>query len=194
MDKNDIESGLMEIAKIAAQDEVFLELAVYGGSAIALKWEFRKSTRDVDIMVSGDAAYFRQAAEKVATAKGWPKDWMNDAVKGFASPAGDHELYKEYTYENGGIKVFVPSVRYLLAMKCMAMRIDEPDGHNDVEDIIALIKEAGITQENELYDLVESYYPPQKISAKTLFGIQEIMRTYRESLEQLHSYPFRPGR
>lgn len=177
MDKEEIESGLEAIARIAAQDGVFLELAVYGGSAIALKWEFRKSTRDVDIIVSGDAAYIRQAAMRVAIAKGWPENWMNDAVKGFASPAGDHELYKEYTSENGGIKVFVPSTRYLLAMKCMAMRIDEPDGHNDVDDIIALIKESEINTENELFELIESYYPTQKISTKTLFGIQEIMRT-----------------
>jgi len=69
---------------------------------------------------------------------------MNDAVKGFASPKGDHELYKEYTHDNGGIKVFTPSARYLLAMKCMAMRIDEPDGHNDIDDILSLIKDVGI--------------------------------------------------
>ena len=184
MDKKEIEEGLEEIAKLANSDGVFIELAVYGGSAIALKWEFRKATRDVDIIVSGDATYIRNAAKKVAEKKGWPTDWMNDAVKGFASPHGDHELYKEYTYDNGGIKVFTPSTRYLLAMKCMAMRIDEPDGHNDIDDIIALIKDAGIKNESELFQLVEAYYPPQKITPKISFGIQEIMNEINSDFAQ----------
>jgi hypothetical protein len=175
MDKNEIEEGLEEIAKIANSDGVCIELAIYGGSALALKWEFRKATRDVDIIVSGDATYIRNAAKKVAEKKGWPTDWMNDAVKGFASPRGDHELYKEYMHDNGGIMVFIPSARYLLAMKCMAMRIDEPDGHNDIDDILALIEEVGIKDESDLFQLVEAYYPQQKITPKISFGIQEIM-------------------
>ena len=184
MDKKEIEEGLKEIAKLANNDGVFVELAVYGGSAIALKWEFRKATRDVDIIVSGDATYIRNAAKKVAEKKGWPTDWMNDAVKGFASPNGDHELYKEYMHDNGGVKVFTPSARYLLAMKCMAMRIDEPDGHNDIDDIMALVKDVGIKNESELFQLVEAYYPPQKITPKISFGIQEIMNEINSDIVQ----------
>lgn len=184
MDKKEIEAGLEAIAKIANSDGVFIELAVYGGSAIALKWEFRKATRDVDIIVSGDATYIRNAAKKVAEKKGWPTDWMNDAVKGFASPNGDHELYKEYMHDNGGIKVFTPSARYLLAMKCMAMRIDEPDGHNDIDDIMALINNVGIKKESELFQLVEAYYPSQKITPKISFGIQAIMNEFNGDTAQ----------
>lgn len=175
VDKSEIEEGLEEIAKMANADGVTIDLAVYGGSAIALKWEFRRATRDVDIIVSGDANYIHKAAEKVAEGKEWPKDWMNDAVKGFASPHGNHEIYKEYLHENGGIRVFTPTASYLLAMKCMAMRIDEPDGHNDVDDIKALITTVGIKKKTELYDLVESYYPPQKISPKVYYGIEQIV-------------------
>ncbi|MHB8253445.1 MAG: DUF6036 family nucleotidyltransferase [Acidiferrobacter sp.] len=175
MNKSEIEEGLEEIAKIANSDGVTIDLAVYGGSAITLKWEFRRATRDVGIIVSGDANYIRKAAEKVAEGKGWPKDWMNDAVKGFASLHGSHEIYKEYLHENGGIRVFTPTASYLLAMKCMAMRIDEPDGHNDVDDIKALIAAVGIKKKTELYDLVESYYPPKQISPKVYYGIEQIV-------------------
>jgi hypothetical protein len=175
MDRDEIEKGLKRLGELANEDGVTIDLAVYGGSAIALRWEFRRATRDVDIIMSGDAAYVHQVARKIAEEQGWPADWINDAVKGFASRQGQHELYKEYLHENGGIRVFIPTASYLLAMKCMAMRIDEPDGKTDVDDIKSLIAEVGIRGKDELYDLVESYYPKDQISPKVYYGIEQIV-------------------
>lgn len=59
-------------------------------------------------------------------------------------------------------------------MKCMAMRIDDKEGH-DLEDIKNLVKIVGIKNDTELFDLVESFYPKKRIEQKVYFGIRQIM-------------------
>lgn len=64
-------------------------MAIYGGSAIVLTWEFRTSSDDVDVVISGDPSPVRQAARQFAKENGWPEDWLNDAVQGrTAAPDG----------------------------------------------------------------------------------------------------------
>lgn len=192
MDRTEIEAGLEALAEQCRLDEVFLELAVYGGSALALHWDYQRSTRDVDIMVTGDATYLRAKVAEIAQIKGWPIDWMNDAVKGFASPVGTHELYRQWGDETGGLRVFTPTREYLLAMKCMAMRIGSPDGHDDVADIQKLIQTMGMTGEAQLLEIVEKYYPRSRIPSKVMFGIQEIMQDMAEKRKHGNEAPHAP--
>lgn len=175
MNREEIERAFVLIAELADRRGVFVDLAVYGGSAIALRWEFRRSTRDVDVIISGDKSFMQSAVDVVAEEMGLPKDWMNDAVKGFSSSQANHELYKEYLGEHGGLRVFVPTAEYLLAMKCMAMRVDAPDGRGDVDDIKALVSATGLKSKKEVCDIVEKYYPRDKIPPKVYFGIEQIM-------------------
>lgn len=175
MKRDDIERSLTLIGKLADRQGIIVDLAVYGGSAIALRWEFRRSTRDVDVIISGDRSFMKKAVLSVAEEMGLPEDWMNDAVKGFSSSNADHELYKEYLGEQGGLRVFVPKVEYLLAMKCMAMRVDAPDGHNDIDDIKALVSVVGVKSKKDLCDIVEKYYPRDKIPPNVYFGAEQIM-------------------
>jgi len=193
MEKSDIEKGLVDLGKLANQEGITLDIAVYGGSAIALKWEFRRATRDVDIIINGDAEFLRKATKIIAGENDWPKDWMNDAVKGFSSPKGDHELYREYMHEQGGIRVFIPSARYLLAMKCMAMRIDEPGGSSDIGDIKELVGIVGVRNKSELCDLVESYYPKNQIQPKVYFGIEQIMQEVSRERREHNTPENSPG-
>jgi hypothetical protein len=56
LDRSDIENGFARLGALAAADGIVVDLAVYGGSAIALAWGFRVATRDVDAVVRGDPA------------------------------------------------------------------------------------------------------------------------------------------
>ena len=47
-----------------------VDMAVYGGSAIVLAWEFRVATRDVDAVVHGDPTFIRRAVKQVADEQG----------------------------------------------------------------------------------------------------------------------------
>lgn len=175
MNREDIERSLTMIGDLANRQGIIVDLAVYGGSAIALRWEFRRSTRDVDVIISGDRSFMKKAVLVVAEEMGLPEDWMNDAVKGFASTNADHDLYKEYLGDQGGLRVFVPKEEYLLAMKCMAMRVDAPDGHNDIDDIKTLVSVVGVKSKKGLCEIVEKYYPRNQIPPKVYFGAEQIM-------------------
>jgi hypothetical protein len=66
-----------------------------------------------------------QAVAEVAAVAGMEKDWLNDAVKGFLSEKNDILPLRDYP----GLKVFVAAPDYLLAMKCLSLRLgrDEID-------------------------------------------------------------------
>jgi hypothetical protein len=51
LDRSEIERGFARLGAFAAADGIVIDLAVYGGSAIALAWGFRVATRDVDAVV-----------------------------------------------------------------------------------------------------------------------------------------------
>lgn len=135
--KEDILKALEEIGFLAKNRGIVIDLGIYGGSAIALQREFRRTTRDVDIVVYGDPSFLREAAGIVASRHQWPNGWMNDAVKGFVSANEDVRLYMEFPQhaENPGLRVFTPTPEYMLAMKCMAMRTGGPESRSDISDI-----------------------------------------------------------
>lgn len=178
----EIFDGLHQINEIAKSKDVNVKLAIYDGAAMSLLFDIDRTTRDVDVVVHGDKQFVREASEEVAREKGWPEDWMNDAVKGFIS--GKEELipinlFKEYG--GSGLHVFVPTPEYLFAMKCMAMRIgrmstnsDEIES-NDIKDIQRLIDIIPVKSIEQAFEIVEKFYSAHLITAKTQFGIHEIV-------------------
>jgi hypothetical protein len=62
----DIEDGLRDIGRKARAAGEIIEIAVYGGSAIVLVFKFRRATRDVEVVVTGDASRLRRHARAMA--------------------------------------------------------------------------------------------------------------------------------
>jgi hypothetical protein len=176
--KEDIERGLTRLGTIALEQGKIIDIAVYGGSAIALAWGFRVATRDVDAVVQGDPGFLRNAVKRVADEEGWPEDWLNDGVKGFLSANQELELQGTYpSPQEPGLRVYVPTAEYMLALKCMAMRTEGIQGSQDIEDIRNLIRLTDMKTAREILDLVEKFYPRSLIPPKVVFGVEEIMET-----------------
>lgn len=175
--KEDILKAFEEIGKIASEQGIVIDIGVYGGSAIALQWEFRRSTRDVDIVVFGDPQFLRDTAAIVARRHGWPDNWMNDAVKGFVSSRQEVQLYLEFPRESEdpGLRVFTPTPEYMLAMKCMAMRTGPGEHRSDIGDIKNLLRITGVKSTDEVLGIIEKYYTSKLVTPRILFGIQEIL-------------------
>ena len=104
------------------------ELYLAGGAVMCLVFKARPSTRDVDGYFE-PAAKLREAARRVALKAGVKEDWLNDGVKGYLSEKGSFNPYLELSH----LKVFTARPDYLLAMKCLAMRIGEE--FHDLDDI-----------------------------------------------------------
>jgi hypothetical protein len=139
--------------------------------------------------------------EDIARVRNWPKDWLNDGVRTYLSPQVSgiqehHTLLRAYPSEQEpGLRVFVPSPEYMLAMKLMAMRIDPSGGKSDVTDILNLLDVVGFTTQEEVIDFAASFYPEAKISARLRLGIRELWRAKdNPTQEGRHATPSYLGR
>ncbi len=175
--------GLLEafgaMGRLAWADGKTVEIAVYGGSALMLSFDWRLATKDVDAVYEDDRDVVRSLAALIAGERGWPDDWLNDGVKGFLSARDRDEsvklLYGEFPSPQApGLRVFVPRPEYLFAMKCRAMRIGGASGNGDIEDIRSLAREMGLTDAAAALALVASFYPGSQLQPKVQFGIEEI--------------------
>jgi hypothetical protein len=110
------------------------ELLVVGGAAMALLYNARPTTKDVDVYIaSPEPAIVRKAAAQVASSLDLPDDWLNDGAKGFI-----HGLAVGVTvFEHEGLIVRALAAEQLLAMKLCAWR-DTVD-FNDARLLLATL-------------------------------------------------------
>ena len=59
-------------------------------------------------------------------------------------------------------------------MKCMSMRIGKDE--TDIRDIRFLMRHFGLQRADAVLDIVEKYYPQNRIQPKTRFAIEELCR------------------
>ena len=83
--KDDNVRGLRKLDAKAKASAVIVDMAVYGGAALALVFDLRQATRDVDAVVHGAPDFLRRAVAEVADEEGWPVDWLNDGVRVFVA-------------------------------------------------------------------------------------------------------------
>jgi hypothetical protein len=179
-DRKALLDAFMEFGRKSWDGGTTIEIAVYGGSALMLIFDWRLATKDVDCVFTSGRATARRLAAEIAEARGWPPDWLNDGVKGFLSSRDSEEGVKvicgEFpSPEEIGLRVFVPTKEYLFAMKCRAMRVGGVDGENsDIDDIRRLAAEIGISQVQDAIAIVSSFYPNSHLQPKVQFGLEEI--------------------
>lgn len=154
-------------AELSACD-VRAELYVVGGAVMCLALAARPATRDVDALFT-PTAVVRRAAARVAAKAGVPDSWLNDAVKGWLSPRGDFDSF----IEKPNLSVFVARPEYLLAMKCVAMRLGEE--FHDLDDVRYLLRYLNVATPAAALAIVEQYFDPSAIPLKTRLALQELL-------------------
>ena len=181
----DLHDAFAELGALVRAEGKVIDLAVYGGSALMLVSNFRVATRDVDAVAAEDQGLVERLAGAIAARRNWPADWLNDGVRTYLSPAVDgmgqhHALFRAYPSEpKPGLRVFVPSAEYILAMKLMAMRIDPAAGTADFWDILNLLDIVGLKAE-EVVSFAAAFYPEARISARLQLGLRELFRARDE--------------
>lgn len=178
-DRHTLEQALYELGRRAHAEGQTIEIAIYGGSALMLSYDWRLATKDVDAVFEVDKQTIRRLAKDIAEENDWDANWLNDGVKGFlsAADAGPEakRLFRTYpSEEEPGLRVMVPNPLYLFAMKWRAMRIGGVEESVDIDDIKQLAREIGLTSAREALDLVTAFYPDRLIEPKTRFGLEKI--------------------
>jgi len=166
--RQSIEAAFDLLGTYAAEKGLAIEIAVYGGSCLILATDIRLASGDVDAVYLSDRAEVASLAAKVAQRLKMPDNWLNEAVKRMAPPAGNPSPtllpfgdYPRDTSTGIGLRVYLPTPEYMLAMKILANRHDDDAAkiQQDQNDAIALMQITGIKTREGLTDLLRQCYP-----------------------------------
>ncbi len=165
--KQDIEALFTMLEQELANDDTKAELYLVGGAVMCLALSARAATRDVDAWFE-PASQVREAAVRVAHRASVPVTWLNDAVKGWLSVRGSFDAW----WERPHLKVYVAQPEYLLAMKCLAMRLGAE--FRDLDDVRYLLRYLNIGSADEALSIVTRYFDEADIPIKTRLALEEL--------------------
>lgn len=155
-----------ELRRTGTKGELFL----VGGAVMCLAYAARPSTQDVDALFR-PAREVREAAARVAMQAGIRRDWLNDGVKGFLSPHGRFNPFLELDH----LSVMVAQPDYLLAMKCLSLRIGAE--FHDEDDVRYLLRHLDLASYEQAVAVITRFYPLERFPQKTLYALAELLPT-----------------
>ena len=168
--KEDIISLLNEINFRLEKDNAHGEIYLTGGASLALVFDARYATRDIDALFE-PKEYMRKIFKEIASDYDLDDDWLNDGVKGYVTPSMKFEVLFEYS----NLKVFSANAESLLAMKLTAARQDR----SDMDDSIVLMKELNIQSEGELFEIISKYAHPKYHTIQSKYFTKEAFVKYK---------------
>lgn len=166
MDCDEIIEALADVGERLQQRGLVGELYIVGDAAMALAYDTRRTTRDIDAVFEPKHEIY-DAARVVSEEWDLDADWLNDRVKGLLSGP---DPYEAPVIELPGLRCQVASPQILLALKVLAHRAD-----SDAEDVELLIKMLGLTTTDEVLDLAERLLAPRKLPIASWYFVQGIM-------------------
>lgn len=164
MNRSEIIDTLTALAGELTRRGVSAEMYVVGGAAIALAFDERRSTRDIDAVFEPKTVVY-EAAASVGEQRGLPPGWLNDAVKGFLAgedPAAAPVL------DLPGLRCLTASPETLLALKVLAHRVGE-----DEADLRLLADELGLESAAEVLSIAERTYG-DRLDPAARFFVEQI--------------------
>lgn len=187
LSRNLLEQAFEMMGDLAAQDGKVIDIAVYGESCLLLAGNIRDVTRDVEAVFLSERSRGYELADLVGRRLGLPDDWLNQVVKSVAPPKGNPQPnllpFGEYP-GNGqiGLRVYLPTPEYMLAMKLLANRLDDPEGlARDRRDLYFLMDITGLVTAERLAELVTLCYPQVPgINARIAAKIEDIVQGYAD--------------
>lgn len=163
MERAEIVQALTALGQALQLRGVTGEMYVVGGAAIALAFDARRATRDVDAVFEPKMIVYEAAAE-VAERLGLPPTWLNDAVKGFIVP----DPLATPVLDVPGLRCLTGSPRMLLALKVLAHRVGEDEG-----DVRLLARELGLTTSAQVLDVATDVFG-DRLDAAARFFVEEL--------------------
>lgn len=137
-----------------------------GRPAVAIQIGREALTRDVDASYP-PSRRLTDVVHLIAARRGWPVNWLNDAVKGFMShfdSADDREIFDE----GGEVSVFIARPQLLLAMKLLTAR-----GTRDRDDIERLLNVCHVISVASAEAIFDKYYPAESMNHRAAALLRE---------------------
>ncbi|MCY4104971.1 MAG: hypothetical protein OXG55_17185 [bacterium] len=156
--------GLLAEVDAELPAEAQVEIAAIGGGVLALRWADR-ATADLDVVSESMPLALRSAAARVAGRHNLRPDWINDAAK-IKTPDLDPQL--ELLFAGDRLTVYGAGPRYLLATKLFAARA------HDFDDALRLAAETGITDADDMLDLLADAYPHRLLTPRIEYHARQV--------------------
>lgn len=172
LDRDAALQALEELASVLDSRGIAGRMFVVGGAAMALAFNARRATRDIDAVFEPKAGVYN-AAHEVAERLSLPDDWLNDAVKAFI-PGTDPDALP--VFDRPGLSVSAASAPFLLAMKLRAARVEL-----DAEDIRFLATLLGLRTPDEVLAVATRRYNPHDLPGRAKFLVEELFGEWAPS-------------
>lgn len=165
LDRAGIEDAFRRLGDRLAKRGVVADLYVFGGAAMALAYDSRRATRDVDALFKPHGIV-REEALNVADELGLPRWWLNEQASSYVAPGGDPAAAR--VFDHPGLRVFAASPEHLLAMKAFAAR------PRDAEDIFQLTQILGLRTVNDVVASVREIFPDEEPPERLRLLLEDI--------------------
>lgn len=163
--RESVVSAFTEVGERLFQRRKVGDIAVFGGSAMILQFDVDFVTHDVDAVIDSEHGEVIAAVHDVARRRGWESSWLNEGVSVYLSQqrTSATRLYGEFpSAERVGLRVYVATAPYLLAMKLQAFRV----GRRDVDDIVVLARHLGLSTVDELAEVAAVNFPDHPLDQR----------------------------
>jgi hypothetical protein len=110
LDRAGIEEAFRRLGDRLARRGVVADLYVFGGAAMALAYDSRRATRDVDALFTPHGIVLEEALA-VAAELGLPPWWLNEQASSYVAPGGDSAASR--VFDHPGLRVFAASAEHL---------------------------------------------------------------------------------
>lgn len=166
LDRATITEALRRLGDRLAYRGITADLYVFGGAAMALAYDLRRSTRDIDALFQPHGAVVAEA-ESVALELGLPRWWLNEQASAYVAPGDDTDA--PLVFDHPGLRVHAASAPHLLAMKVLAGR------RRDAEDIRLLADKLGLTTPQEVREVCASVFPDEPLPKRSELLLDELL-------------------
>lgn len=146
-DRDTSKALLTELGRRLSAKGVAGRLYVVGGAAMALEFDTRRTTRDIDAIFDPPSTIADEATS-MATDLGLPPGWLSGAAAAFI-PLPDED---QVSLDVEGLQVAVSSPTNLLAMKMAAGR------PQDITDLVVLFRHLKIRSPEQAVAVAERMY------------------------------------
>ena len=176
LDRGTIEEAFRIMGQYLLDRKALGEIAIYGGSAILLQFDWRRTSEDVDATVlSGNHGLVMRAADEAARQLELPRSWLSESVAMYTrerETASDWIFVGAYpSPERVGLRVVAAQPSYILAMK----RSTADD--RDFADAVQLGVACGVDTVDGLRDNFRRYFPDHDLPAASEERLRDLART-----------------
>lgn len=165
LDRGAIEDAFRRLGDRLARRGVVADVYVFGGAAMALAYDARRATRDIDAVFRPHGVVLEEA-RAVARELGWPQWWLNEQASVYVARANDTNAPR--VFDHPGLRVSAASPEHLLAMKVLAAR------RRDAEDIRFLVKHLQLTNAAEVLALCVEIFPDEPVPERARLVLDDV--------------------